>query len=171
MDERTQEPDDRDPSLRTGDARPRDLDRRLDELSGELRLLMPAATVLVAFLLTVPFASGWSSGVDQTSRVVYIVAFFAALAAVVFFGGVSAYHRVRGYPYDKEGLLRTANRQAIAGIVLLAVALGAVTYLVTYVVFGDVVAAVATAALALLAIGTWVALPLSRRRSGGRGRS
>ncbi|MEJ5868738.1 DUF6328 family protein [Pseudokineococcus sp. 5B2Z-1] len=144
-----------------------DLDRRLDELSGELRLLMPATTVLVAFLLTVPFQSGWE-GEDATSRVAYLVAFLSALAAVVLFGGVSAYHRLRGYPYDKEGLLRTANRQAVGGIALLALALGSAAFLVVRVLFGDVLAVVATSALAALAVVTWGALPLSRRRRAGR---
>lgn len=75
---------------------------------------------------------------------------------------------MRGYPYDKEGLLRTANHQAVVGVVLLAVAPGAVTFLVTHVVHGDGPALVATAALAALVLGTWVVLPLSRRRRGGR---
>lgn len=141
-----------------------DLDRRLDELSGELRLLMPATTVLVAFLLTVPFQSGWE-GEDAASRVAYLVSFLAALAAVVLFGGVTAYHRLRGYPYDKEGLLRTANRQAVGGIALLALALGSAAFLVVRVLFGDALAVVTTAALGALAVGTWVALPLSRRRA------
>lgn len=152
------------PALRTqDDVRSRDLDRRLDELSGELRLLMPATTVLVAFLLTVPFQSGWQ-GADGTSRGAYVVAFLSSVSAVVFFGGVTAYHRVRGYPYDKEGLLRTANHQAVAGIVLLAVALGAATSLVMQVLFDDAVAVGVTAGLALLTVVTWVVLPLSRRR-------
>jgi hypothetical protein len=34
-------------------------DRRLDELTDELRVMIPGATVLFAFLLTLPFSTGF----------------------------------------------------------------------------------------------------------------
>lgn len=146
----------------TGPVDQEDLDRRLGELSAELRLLMPATTVFLAFLLTVPFSSGWSDAADAV-RISYFVAFLSCAAAVVLFAGEGAYHRVRGYPYDKAGLLRTANRQAVTGIGLLAVALGAVTFLVSYTIYGQAVAIGFTLGMVLLALGTWLVLPLMRR--------
>ncbi len=142
-----------------------DRDRELDELLSELRVILPAATVLVAFLLTLPFTSKFSTigGVD---RAAYAVAFLAAVGALVFLVGESAYHRVRGKPYDKSKLITTASRQAVAALTLLAVTLGSVVFLVMDVVYGLVVAVPATAVAILLAAVTWFALPLARRRRG-----
>ena len=49
------------------------LDRELGSLTSELRTIIPGVTVLLAFLLTVPFAAGFPtlSGID---RAAYFVA-------------------------------------------------------------------------------------------------
>lgn len=87
-------------------------------------------------------------------------------AAIVLLLGESACRRLRGHPYDKGLMLRTATRQAIAALGLLAVALGSVVFLVTHVVY-DRRVALGTAALVIAsALVTWFALPLRRRRSG-----
>lgn len=78
-------------------------DRRLDELTDELRVMIPGATVLFAFLLTLPFATGFA-GSSAPVRWLFLVGFLTAGAALVLFIGGSAYHRLRGHPYDK-GLL------------------------------------------------------------------
>lgn len=111
-------------------------------------MVLPAVTVLFAFLLTVQFSAGFGAA-SNVSRSAYFAAFLAAAAAVVMLVGESAYHRLSGRPYDKAQLVRTASRQALAGIALLGVALAAVT-----------------AALVLLAVVTWLVLPLRRRLAG-----
>ncbi len=140
----------------------KELDTRLDELSGELRVVIPGATVLFAFLLTLPFASGFAD-LDAADRAAYFVAFLATALAVVLLLGESAYHRLRGHPYDKGRMLRTASRQAVAALGLLAVALTAVVFLVAGVVYDRRVALVTAALVLLTAVATWFALPLSRR--------
>lgn len=139
-------------------------DRELDELSGELRTVLPGATVLFAFLLTVPFSSGFArlQGVD---RLAFFVAFVATGAAIVLLLGEGAYHRVIGHPYDKERLLATASRQAIAALVLLAVALAAAAFLVADLLYSRGAAVAVSGGLLGLAVATWFALPLARRAS------
>lgn len=147
------------------DPRERDrraLDRELDELTSELRTALPGVTVLFAFLLTLPFAAGFP-GLSGSQRGAYFVAFLATTLSVVFLVAESAYHRVRGKPYDKGLLLRTATRQAVTGLALLAVALCAVVFLVTDVLFGSSVSTVLSAGVAVLAGATWFGLPLLRR--------
>ena len=143
------------------------LDRELDELTSELRTAIPGVTVLFAFLLTVPFAAGFPS-LSGSQRGAYFVAFLATTFSVIFLVAESAYHRVRGKPYDKGLLLQTATRQAVTGLALLAVALCAVVFLVTDVLFGSTISTALSAGVAVLAAGTWFGLPLLRRLRGDR---
>lgn len=142
-----------------------ELDRQLDELTSELRVVLPGATVLFAFLLTLPFAAGFH-GLSETQRIAYLVAFLGSAFAIVFLVGEGAYHRLRGYPYDKRALIRTATHQAVAAIALLLVAMCAVVYLVTSVVYDPALAAITTTLVALGGLLTWFALPLWRRLRG-----
>lgn len=138
------------------------LDRELDELTGELRTAVPGVTVLLAFLLSVPFASGFPSlnGAQQTA---YFVAFLSTALAVIFLLGEAAYHRLCGKPYDKGRLIKTAGRQLVAALTLLAVALSAVVFLVTDVLFGPAASLPVSFAVLMLVAVTWFGLPLRRR--------
>jgi len=150
------------PRVPENEADPRTQDRRLEELLGENRVILPSVTVMFAFLLTIPFTADFSD-LTRLDRGAYFVAFLATALAIVFLVGLSAYHRLRGKPYDKARMLLTANRQAIAAIALLAVAMTAVVFLVTDVMYpGRVPAYVATAVL-VVALATWFVLPLVRR--------
>lgn len=140
-------------------------DRQLDELTAELRVIIPGVTVLFAFLLTVPFASGFPS-LDGIQRAAYFTAFMSTAVALVFLLGEGAYHRIRGRPYDKARLLKTATRQMVTALTLLAVALAAVVFLVTEVIFGRGAAVALTSAVLMLVTVTWFALPVKRRMHG-----
>lgn len=145
------------------DEQHRDADRELGELTSELRVLLAAATVLFAFLLTVPFSSRFAQ-VSTLDTAAYFIAFMSVAFAIVLFVGETAYHRLRGKPYDKERLVTTASRQAAAGIICLAIALPSVVFLVADVLF-PVSAAITAAGAVLVAAGvTWFAIPLIRRR-------
>lgn len=156
---------DRERVERDGHRSSKDLDRELDEILSELRVVLPGVTVLFAFLLTVPFTADFPS-IDTVDRAAYFLAFIAAAVSIVFLVGESAYHRIVGRPYDKARLTRTAGRQAVAGIASLAVALTAVAFLVTDVVYGTRLAAAVAASVLGLATAVWFAFPLSRRRPG-----
>ncbi|MGH9039253.1 MAG: DUF6328 family protein, partial [Acidimicrobiia bacterium] len=66
--------------------------RELEEILGELRVLLPGVAVLFAFLLTVPFSSRFSrlAGLDRGA---YFVGFVASAVGLVFLAGAGAYHR------------------------------------------------------------------------------
>ena len=100
-------------------------DRRLHELVQELRLLLPATTVLFGFLLSVPFSSRFDS-LSSTDRVVHFCAFVSSALALVFLLAEAGYHRLRGRPYDKDVMIRTTSRQAVMGLALLGTSLLAV---------------------------------------------
>ena len=69
-------------------------DRELIELLNELRVVLPGVTVLLAFLLAVPFAKGWSR-VTVFQRDVFVVAFLATAVSVALLTAPSSYHRLR----------------------------------------------------------------------------
>ena len=140
---------------------PEDLDRELIELLNELRVALPGVQVLFAFLLTVPFTTRFSEVTDY-QRQIYFAALLFTLSGTVFLMAPTSYHRIRWRDKDKEQMLRTSNKLALVGLVLLACALTSVVYLVTDVLYTDGV----TAAVLALTIGLiswiWFGLPLSR---------
>src|SRR5262245_65327148 len=93
--------------------------RELIELLNELRIALPGVQVLFAFLLAVPFASGWAR-VTNFQRDVFFVAFLCTAAATILLIAPSTYHRLRWREHDKEHMLVTANRLTIWGSVFLA---------------------------------------------------
>ncbi|MDQ4100235.1 MAG: DUF6328 family protein [Chloroflexota bacterium] len=139
-----------------------DEDRQLEELLGELRVVLPGTTVLFAFLLTLPF-TGEFSGLTAAQRLSFFIAFLSTAGALILLTGETAYHRLAGKPYDKRRMLVTASRQTVAAVALLLVALPAVIFLVSDVVYRGAVAVPVTAAAFVLAASTWVVLPLMRR--------
>lgn len=138
--------------------------RQLDELTGELRVILPGVTVLFAFLLTVPFSARFPA-IQQEDRAVYMVSLLSAGGSLVLLLGESAYHRLRGKPYDKLRMIRTSTRQALGGLALLLVSLTSSVWYVTDVVFPGGWALVTAGSLFVLAVGTWLVLPLMRRLS------
>ena len=153
------------PDDQRDDQRADEVDRHLDELVQELRLVLPGTTVLFAFLLSVPFSARFEQ-ISPLDRRVYFVAFIATALALVFLLAEAGYHRLRGKPYDKEAMIRTTSKQAVVGLGLLGVALVACVVLVADFVYGSAVAAWVTVPLAIGAIGMWFGIPLSRRWRG-----
>src|SRR5436190_23466967 len=134
-------------------------DRELIELLNELRVVLPGVTVLLAFLLAVPFAKGWPK-VTGFERDVFVVAFLSAAVSVALLTAPSSYHRLRFREGDKERMVRVGNRLAIAGITAFAVSLEAVVLLVTDFVLSRGVAIAAAAVLFAVVAVLWYGLPL-----------
>jgi amino acid transporter len=134
-------------------------DRELIELLNELRVVLPGITVLLGFLLAVPFARGWTR-VTTFQRDVFLIAFLATAVSVALFTAPSSYHRLRFRHGDKERVLRVGNRFAIAGIAAAAVSLEAVVLLVTDFVASRGFAIAATASLFAVVAVLWYGLAL-----------
>ena len=137
------------------------LNRELIEFLNELRVALPGVQVLFAFLLIVPFSNGYADMTDL-QKDVYFVTFLCTAAASAFLIAPSAQHRLRWRQFDKERLLIVANRQAIAGSVLLALAMSGATFLVTDVLFDVTSAAIVTTIVAALFTWLWFGWPLLR---------
>jgi hypothetical protein len=142
------------------------LDRNLMELLQELRVASIGVQFLFAFLLVVPFQQGWTDVTEFEKRVYYVDLLLTAMAGVCLMAPV-ARHRLRFRDQDKEWIVKSSHKYAIAGLVCLALAIGGTIMLISHVVFGTAVTAVATTAI-LLAIGwIWFGAPLVRELRDG----
>jgi hypothetical protein len=137
------------------------LDRELMELVNELRVALPGVQVMFAFLLAVPFSQRFTQ-LDDWQRIVFFVAVMATAISSICLIAPSTHHRIQWRQFDKEALLRRANRLAITGAASLAIAIVAVVYLIADVLYGGE-SAIAAALIAGLTAWTWFGYPLLRR--------
>lgn len=138
------------------------VDRELIELLNGLRVILPGVQVLLAFLLTVPFSTGFK-GATATDRFVYFATVLLTVGATGALTMPAAYHRIRFRQGDKEQMLRLSNSFAIVGLALLTLAMATVVFLITNVLYGLAAAIpVSIAVFAVLAL-SWFAVPVFRR--------
>jgi Family of unknown function (DUF6328) len=138
------------------------LNRELIELLNELRVALPGVQVLFAFLLTVPFSDRFQT-LTGSQRAIYFATFVGTTIATGVLMAPTAYHRIRFRQGDKERMLRTSNRFAIAGIAFLALSVTSAVVLTTDLMFGLGTAAVVGLCALLFLVWVWFAIPLTRR--------
>ena len=138
------------------------INRELIELLNELRVALPGVQVLFAFLLTVPFTQRFGQ-VTDLQKDAYMVALLCTLAGSAFLIAPTAFHRIRFRDRDKEALLTISNRFAITGLVFLALAMTASSFVITDVLFKGPLTAIVTGLTAGLFAVVWFVLPLVRR--------
>jgi hypothetical protein len=139
------------------------LDRNLEEMTGELRVMVTGVQVLFAFLLVVPFDTGFAH-IGGFERTVYFVTLLLAALSAVCTIAPSAEHRFLFRHDDKRHIVFSSNRVVILGLACLALAMCGCLLLVTTKLFG-VTTGVVTAVLGALPFALlWFALPLRRVR-------
>jgi hypothetical protein len=137
------------------------LDRNLDEMLQGLRVALPGVQVLFAFLLVVPFQQGWT-GVTEFEKTVYYVTLLLTAAACVCLIAPTARHRIRFRDRDKEWIVKSSNRLAIAGLALLGGAISGALLLISSVVYDSAVIGIAPAAIGAGILWLWFGAPLLR---------
>jgi len=151
----------RDGNHRSMQAEASRLDRELEELLQELRVLLTGITVVFAFLLAVPFSNRFVSLTDA-ERAVYFVAFFATAVSIVLLSVPGVWHRIRFRDHDKEMLLRASNQFTIAGTLAMSVAIVAVVLLVSEFLYGWGIGIAAAAVIGGLILTLWYMIPVAR---------
>ena len=144
-----------------GETEEQRLDRNLDELLQELRIVMPGIQFLFAFLLVVPFQQGWAE-VTSFEKVVYYVTLLTTTAASVCLLSPPARHRIRFRDQDKRWVVEGANRLVLAGMALLAVSITGAILLISHVVYSGLEAVIASVLVAAAIFVTWFLIPLIR---------
>jgi hypothetical protein len=149
------------------------LNRKLIELLNELRIAIPGVQVLFAFLLILPFNSGFAETGDL-DRAVYAGSLCCAAVASALLIGPAAYHRHRfrrleeETASDKKEMIITQDHLAAGGILFLALAMAGSVFMVFSVLFGTAIATLVTGSLVLTYAWFWYALPVLRRIRGSR---
>jgi hypothetical protein len=119
--------------------------------------------VLFAFLLTVPFAQGFAA-LSSFERDLYLVVLLLTALASALLIAPTAYHRVlfrKGY---KPQILFFANRAAMAGLAVLALAMTGAILLIAHVIFSEAASIVVAVASGLVFAALWYLIPWARGR-------
>ena len=114
-------------------------DRQLVELLGELRVVLPGAQVLLAFLFTVPFATHFDQ-VTRGGRIVFFICLVLTSLATILLVAPSVYHRLRWEQGGKGDVIRVGHRMFLVGTATLGLGILAAICLVIEVLFGWIVA-------------------------------
>jgi len=133
--------------------------RELIELLNELRVALPGVQVLFAFLLAVPFSRGYSK-VTEFEKVTFFVSLVATAVSSALLIATPSLHRLRFRADDKEKIVVYGNRFAIAGFLVLAVAMVAALMMVSTFLFGATTGIATAASFAVVVVALWYGVPL-----------
>lgn len=140
-----------------------DDDGDLTDMLGELRVLLPTAQLLSAFLIAVPFAPGFKS-IVQAEKNVFLATFMLSVAALVLFTAPAVQHRLMRPLRRRADFKARASRQMLVGAALLAIALVLATQFVLSEVLAHTVGNVAAAVIGTLIGVMWLVVPLTWNR-------
>lgn len=142
-----------------------DVDEQFRALMEGLRTTIPGVMTLFAFLLILPLQPAFAD-LGDLDQAVYYTAFGSSALAAVLLIAPSVHQRVRapisGIRRRTFDHVMTAARLAIAGTLIFMIAVGAVVYLVTSLVFAPPLALIATGVVSTVAIWAWLYVPLVR---------
>jgi hypothetical protein len=141
------------------------LDRNTIELLNELRIAGSGIQILFAFLLVVPFNTGWTKTSSFERTVYFVTLVLVALAAVLLLAP-PIHHRLLFRHHEKRYLVTSGNRLAIAGMGFLALGLTGILVLLSDYVVGGAAPIVVGLVTVVAVGGLWFGLPLLRRTRG-----
>ncbi|HET9102168.1 MAG TPA: DUF6328 family protein [Solirubrobacteraceae bacterium] len=144
------------------------LDRNTIELLNELRVVGTGIQVIFAFLLVVPFNTGFRH-ISPFERDVYFITLLCVATSAVLLMSPTAHHRILFRHQQKPYLVRVGNRLAIVAMVLLAISMTGIVTLISDVVLGGITPVVFGGLTAVFVSGIWFGLPWLRRLQEGHG--
>ncbi len=140
------------------DVRNRDeLRERYYGLLQELRVVVPGVQVLLAFLLTVPFATGFRR-LDESSRQLFGVALTLAMLSVVVLLTPTLVHRF-GARTARSARLRLSIVSTRIGMALMGPALLLSMLVVLRLIFSGWTVVALMTLLVLVMVAMWIAVP------------
>ncbi|MGA3254049.1 MAG: DUF6328 family protein [Mycobacterium sp.] len=150
---------------RGGETEIQRLDRNWNSLLQELRVVQTGVQLLTGFLLTLPFQQRFDI-LGEHMRMVYLATVGFSVGAVVLLVAPVAMHRLLFRRHRLQVLVSAAHRCALAGIVLLGLAMIGMTAIIFAAVSGrNVGFAAGACALALFTV-FWLIVPLFIRTHG-----
>lgn len=137
-------------------------DRNFADLLQELRVAQTGVQILFAFLLTLPFSSGFPN-VTAFQKDTYVVALIAAAFATAMIISPVAFHRALFRQGRKPELVRYAHRMATGGLGFMLVAMVSSVLLITDYLLNIWAAVILTVITGAWFLTFWAALPWVRR--------
>lgn len=134
-----------------------------DELR-ELRVAQTGVQILFAFLLTLPFSSGFPH-VTAFQKDIYILSLLAAAAATALTISPVAFHMALFRQRRQPELVKSVHLIAIGSLSLLLVAMVSAVLLITDFVLPRGVAFLLSGITGLFFLTFWLGLPFARRRA------
>ncbi len=138
------------------------LDRNYAELLQELRVAQTGVQLLVAFLLSIAFSPRFPE-TTPFQRSVYFTTLLLAVSATVLLIAPVSHHRIVFRHRRKQELVATANKEALVGLTLLALALLGAVLLISDFLFDGAGVPATVAGVAVLFVVFWLGLPLRDR--------
>ena len=138
------------------------VDRELVELLNEVRVAVPGAQVLLAFLLGVVFTERFTS-LNVLQRGIYFTTLLLVAASIALLIAPTAYHRTNFRDGSKEALLHAANRMVIASLALLLASVTGVVFLVADLLYAMVPALIVAGFTAAWFLWFWFVFPMTHR--------
>src|SRR5690242_3001406 len=138
-------------------------DEDLTDLLNEIRLLLPGTLLLVAFLIALPFNSGYTR-VSRFDNAVYVAMFLCALLSLLLFAAPAAQHRLMSPLRDRAAFKRSVNRQVVIGLMPLSAAITLGTYFVISAVVSALAAAIVAGVVGFTIAMLWWVVPLNKRQ-------
>jgi len=137
-------------------------DRNFADLLQELRVAQTGVQILFAFLLTLPFSSGFPN-TTAFQKDTYVVALIAAAFATAMIISPVAFHRALFRQGRKPELVRYAHRMATGGLAFMLVAMVSSVLLITDYLLNIWAAVILTAITAAWFLTFWAFIPWARR--------
>ena len=136
-------------------------DRNFSDLLQELRVAQTGVQILFAFLLTLPFSSGFPK-TTSFQRDTYIVALMAAAFATAMIIAPVAFHRALFRQGRKPELVRYAHRMATGGLAFVLIAMVASVLLITDYLLSTWATVILTVIAGVWFVTLWAAVPWFR---------
>jgi hypothetical protein len=158
--------DDRsDPNARLrGETTAQRLDRNYGELLQELRVVQTGVQILFAFLLSLAFYEKFNHLTSTQRNFYFITLMVAVLAGAVLIAPVS-HHRMLFGQRRKDALVAASNKLAIAGLVLVMLALAGSIFLIADVLYSRTASILVLAAVIAAFVSLWFVMPRLYRDS------
>jgi hypothetical protein len=139
------------------------LDRNWSSLLQELRVTQTGVQLLTGFLLTLPFQQRFTV-LDGTMRAVYLITVACSIGSTVLLVAPVGMHRVLFRRHRLDAIVSISHDCAIAGLILLGLALSGVAVVIFDTVVGRAGALIAGGCTLAAFVGLWFLVPLPLRR-------
>ncbi|MFL6591825.1 MAG: DUF6328 family protein [Luteimonas sp.] len=144
------------------------LDKAVEYLLEECRIVLPGIQVLFGFQLATVFTNRFAQDLSAGEQRLHLLAIGLVAIAIALIMSPAAYHRQAEPQHASERFIRVSTRLMLASMPPLAVAICLDFYLVARLVLNDAMVAWLAVVLFAVFVTLWFALPIVGRRRAER---